>query len=279
MRPIPTAFHLGPLVLHLYGIGLAIAFYLAYRLLVARVRRAGYPTDWLVGLAIATAVAAVVGARLLNVLTNLGYYRQNPGQIFEVWHGGLASFGGLLLAVPTALWVAHRRLPEISIRRGLDLAVPPMALGWAVGRLLGPQLMPAGGGHPTTQWFGMYYADQMGKRIPVPIIQALEDGTLFVLLLVLERRLAKLAERRGGAPPVGALTALAMVEWGITRALDERLWLGEEGHLGSVLVQLGGVALAAGGLVLGLVVWRQWRDYLGATGDRSPWEATPAASP
>jgi phosphatidylglycerol---prolipoprotein diacylglyceryl transferase len=265
VRPIPTAFHLGPLELHTYGLGLAIAFYIAWRCLYKRVGDAGYRTDWLVSLGVWVAISAVVGARLLHVVTNLSAYTAQPLQTFEVWHGGLSSFGGLLLAVPTAIVVAKKKCPELSVRRGLDLAVTALALGWSIGRLLGPQLMVAGGGHRTNQWFGMYYAGQAGKRIPVPIIQALEDGALFVLLVLLERHLTRLAARRAPArPPAGALTAVAMVVWGIVRALDERLWLGEDGHLGSLLVQYGGVALAVGGVVLGLVVWRQWRAYLDA---------------
>jgi phosphatidylglycerol:prolipoprotein diacylglycerol transferase len=263
VRPIPTAFHVGPLELHTYGFGLAIAFYVAWRLLVRRAREAGYPTDWLVELGIWVVVSALIGARAFHVLTNLSAYSSAPLQIFEVWHGGLASYGGLLFAVPTALYVAHRRCPQVSILRGLDLAVPPLALGWSVGRLLGPQLMVAGGGHPTTQWFGMYYAGQSGRRIPVPIIQSLEDGALFVILILIERQLTKSAARHAPlAPPAGALTAVAMVIWGIARTLDERLWLGEDGHLGSLLVQGAGIALALGGIVLGIVVWRQWRTYM-----------------
>lgn len=265
MRPIPTSFHVGPLVLHTYGFGLAVAFYLAYRYLVHRVRRAGYPTDWLPSLAVWTAIAALVGARVLHVLTNLSQYTGQPLQVFEVWHGGLASFGGLLFAIPAALYVAHRRCPQLSMSRGLDLAVPAMALGWSVGRFLGPQLMVAGGGHRTTQWFGMYYAGQAGRRIPVPIIQGLEDGALFVLLVLIERRLTSVARRHEPASaPSGALTAAAMVVWGLVRAMDERLWLGQEGHLGSVLVQLGGVALAVWGLAYGAIVLRRWRAFVRA---------------
>lgn len=263
MRPIPTSFHVGPLELHTYGFGLAIAFYVAYRLLVARMRRAGHRTDWLVPLAVWTAVGALVGARLFHVLTNLSQYTSQPLQVFEVWHGGLASFGGLLVAIPTALYVAHRRCPELGVAAAMDLAVPAMALGWSVGRFLGPQLMVAGGGHRTTQWFGMYYAGQVGRRIPVPIIQGLEDGALFVVLILLERRLRTVAERHGpSAPPSGALTAVAMIIWGLVRAMDERLWLGQEGHLGSELVQLAGVALAAWGVGYGLVVLRRWREFV-----------------
>ena len=273
MRPIPTAFHIGPLEFHTYGLGLAIAFYVAWRYLVARVRAREIHTDHLVELGIWVVVSALLGARLLHVLTNWSTYSAHPLKVFEVWQGGLASFGGLLLAVPIALWVKHRRYPEIGVLEGLDIAVPALALGWAIGRLLGPQLMVAGGGHPTTSWIGMYYAGQIGKRIPVPIIQALEDGALFVLLILVERRLQRASASRpaGPRPPTGALTAIAMVIWGIARSLDERLWLGEDGHLGSLLVQAAGVALAVGGLVIGIVAYRNWRSYLG----ESPHPAVP----
>jgi phosphatidylglycerol:prolipoprotein diacylglycerol transferase len=263
MRPIPTAFHIGPLEFHTYGLGLAIAFYVAWRYLVARVRARGIRTEPLVELGIWVVVSALLGARLFHVLTNWSTYSSQPVQILEVWHGGLASFGGLLFAVPTALWVKHRRYPELGILEGLDIAVPALALGWSVGRILGPQLMVAGGGHPTTSWIGMYYAGQAGKRIPVPIIQALEDGALLVVLLLVEHRLRRVsAERTTSLPPTGALTAIAMVIWGIARTLDERLWLGEDGHLGSILVQGAGVALAVAGLVIGAIVYRNWRSYL-----------------
>jgi phosphatidylglycerol:prolipoprotein diacylglycerol transferase len=262
VRPVPTAFHIGPLELHTYGIGLAIAFYVAWRFLVARVRDRGYPTDWLVGFGIWVVASALVGARLFHVLTHLSTYTAQPLQVFAVWHGGLASFGGLIFAVPVALWQAHRHCPEIGVLEGLDIAVPALAAGWAIGRLLGPQLMYQGGGHATTSWIGMYYAGQMGKRIPVPIIQAIEDGLLCVLLLVVEHRLNRIvSEHPGVVPPRGGLTAIAMFVWGIARALDERLWLGEDGHLGSLLVQGAGVALAVGGVVIGIGALRAWLAY------------------
>jgi phosphatidylglycerol---prolipoprotein diacylglyceryl transferase len=275
VRPIPTAFHLGPLELHTYGLGLAIAFYVAWRYLVVRAGRAGVPTDWLPALGVWVVVSALVGARLLHVLTNLSSYTSQPLHVFAVWQGGLASFGGLLFAVPVALWVAHRRCPQLGVLEGLDIAVPALALGWAIGRLLGPQLMYQGGGHATTSWIGMYYAGQVGRRIPVPLIQAAEDAALFGLLLLVERRLSRVAAQHPGRqPPTGALTAVAMVVWGVVRALDERLWLGEDGRLGSELVQLAGLLLAVGGVVVGIAVWRNWRAYVSAPA--SPEVADPA---
>jgi phosphatidylglycerol:prolipoprotein diacylglycerol transferase len=263
MKPIPVAFHIGPLEIHTYGIGLAITFWFAYRYLERRLRRHGYPTEWLVGLFLWVIVTAVVGARTLHVLTNLGYYSHNPGDILAIWHGGLSSWGGLLFAVPTGVLIARRRCPELPAARALDLVAPVLAAAWARGRRLGPQLRVAGGGHPTTQWFGMYYATQVGKRLPVPIFQATEDFTIFLVLVFLERRLDRWPD---GTPrtayPCGAVLGSAMVLWGIERTTDQYLWLSYPGHLGSELVQLAGVALAVAGLVVLARAWRHWRGWL-----------------
>jgi len=271
MKPIPVAFHIGPLEIHTYGIGLALTFWFAYAYFGRRLRARGYRTDWLGGMFVWVIVAAVVGARALHVLSNLSFYDANPGQIFSVWHGGLSSFGGILFAVPTAIWQARRRCPELGVVQALDIVAPVLMAAWAVGRLLGPQMMVAGGGHPTHQWFGMYYAGQVGRRLPVPIFQALEDFAIFCVLIALERRLGRWPDGspRTGYPP-GAVLGVAMVLWGIERFLDEHLWLGEDGHLGSLLVQAAGIALALGGVVLlGFTVarWRTWRDQVAPGGE------------
>ena len=54
----------------------------------------------------------------------------------------------------------------------------------------------------------------------------------------------------GLLPPAGIVLGVGMVLWGIERFLDEHLWLGEDGHLGSLLVQGAGIALAVAGVVL-----------------------------
>ena len=65
--------------------------------------------------------------------------------------------------------------------------MPALIAGWAIGRFLGPQFMVDGGGHLTHQWFGLHYHGQVGKRVPVPLIQGCEDGLLWLVLIALER--------------------------------------------------------------------------------------------
>jgi phosphatidylglycerol:prolipoprotein diacylglycerol transferase len=273
MKPIPVAFHIGPIQVHTYGIGLALTFWFAFTYFERRLRKNGYRSDWFVGVFLWIILSAVVGARALHVLSNLSYYEHSPDQVLAIWHGGLSSFGGLLFAVPTGLVLTHRRCPELPIGRALDLIAPVLLASWALGRLLGPQLMVAGGGHPTHQWFGMYYAGQHGRRLPVPIFQAIEDFSVFLVLIFIERRLARWPDGsiRTGYPP-GTVIGTAMVLWGIERALDEHLWLGEDGRLGSLLVQIAGVLLVVGGAALLLRTRRRWRDWLEDHG--APGEAT-----
>lgn len=245
MKPIPVQFHIGPLVVHTYGIGLAITFWFAYRYFERRLKQRGYPWAWVTGMFVWVIVAAIIGARVMHVLANLSFYTADPAQIVQVWHGGLSSFGGLIAGIPTGFIIARKRCPDLSLANLADLVAPVLIAAWGVGRLLGPQLMVAGGGHPTHQWFGMYYADQVGKRLPVPIFQAMISFGIFFTVIMIEKRMAN--------RPAGFVASSTVGMWGLGRFFEEHLWLAYPGHLGAVLVQLAGLGLFAVGL--GWSVW------------------------
>ncbi len=248
MKPIPVAWHLGPLVFHTYGLGLAVTFYFAYRYLRRRLQDHGLPYEWLGRTAAYVVVAALVGARLMHVVANAGYYLSQPVQVLEVWNGGLSSFGGLALGVLIGFLMARRRCPEVKSLVLADLVAPVLLASWALGRLLGPQLMYAGGGHPTHQWFGMYYAGQVGRRLPVPIFQA----ALTVAVLLIVWQVERYAQRRRLGP--GLVISVAAGFWGLDRFVEERLWLAYPGHAGAVAVEVAGLVLCAGGFGIATAV-------------------------
>ncbi len=263
MRPIPVVFHVGPLQIHTYGIGLAITFWFAYRYFERRLARAGYPTRWLLGVFIWIIVAAIVGARAVHVAAHLSYYTSNPGDILAVWHGGLSSFGGLLFAVPTGAFLARRRCPELPLGKAFDLVAPVLVAAWALGRLLGPQLMVAGGGRPTSAWYGMYYADQVGKRVPAPVFQAIECFAIWCVLIWVERRFPD--------RPTGFVTALAAGLYGVSRFFDEFLWLAMPRVWDAVEVVA--IVLALAGLGTAALLVRRQRRAAPTAGGRGPLDA------
>jgi prolipoprotein diacylglyceryltransferase len=268
VKPIPVVFHIGPLQIHTYGIGLAITFWFGYRYLAKRLRDHGYPDAWLGRAFVWIVIASVVGARAVHVIANLKGaqgYAQNPGDILAIWHGGLSSFGGLLGGVPTGLLCARRWCPQLRLSVALDLVAPVLVIAWAVGRLLGPQLMYQGGGNLTHAWYGMAYAGQVGKRVPVPIIQALEDLVVYLVALRVERRIA----RRGG--PIGVVATSAVTLYGAFRFNDEYVLLPHNTG-GDQAVLVASVAFVAVGVGLaGFLLWRdRGRAHDGIT---DPWLA------
>lgn len=240
MGPFPTELHLGPLHFYLYGLGLGVAATLSYYYAKRRFAAASLGVENFWVFATGLIVAGLLGARVAHLATNWSYYQDNPGQWLALWNGGLASFGGIALAVPVGLVLKRKYWTDVSVARFLDLFVPALLLGWATGRLLGPQFMYAGGGHPTSQWFGFYYHGQIGKRVPVPIIQGIEDGLLWRGALALERRTSR----------PGLVSGLALAAWGLVRTLDEYFLLGQHSHAGSIGVQISGLVLAVLGAVL-----------------------------
>lgn len=242
MSGVPTSFHLGPLVFHTYGFGLAIAAYVSFLYARRRLGKADFDVQPFAKLAFCLIVAGLLGARLANIATNWSYYSNHPARWIAVWQGGLASFGGIALALPVGLYLQRRWWPGRSLATFTDALVPALIAGWALGRVLGPQFMVNGGGHVTHQWFGIHYAGQVGRRVPVPVIQGTEDAVLWLALLTFEHRRP---HRR-----VGVVTGVAMMVWGVVRAIDERLLLGQASHSGSLGVQIAGLAMALGGAVL-----------------------------
>ena len=122
----------------------------------------------------------------------------------------------------------------------------------------------------------MYYAGAHPnqKVLPVPIFQAAEDFTIFCILLLVERwlrtRTPAVASDGSPIPPAAAPLPPAGIVSGSAwccgassgTSTSTSGWV-RTAHLGSILVQLAGVALAIAGIVLlatRVGPYRRWRD-------------------
>lgn len=239
MRAFPYIFHLGPLSVRTYGVGLALTFFFGAWYMARRFRSHGLPHEWIGEDALWIVLVSLLGARLLEVLSNLSYYGAHPSEIPMVWHGGLSSFGGLLFGVTFGIWRMRTHRLGVGVGEGLDVAAPVLAASWALGRLVACQFMFQGGGRATSGWYGIEYWGQVGKRIPAPLIQSAESLAIFAALLFIVRRWTR--------RPCGAIAAIAAIMWGLERLSDQLLWLGAPGRLDPA--DLGATLVAAAGLV------------------------------
>jgi phosphatidylglycerol---prolipoprotein diacylglyceryl transferase len=129
----PVALRLGDLVITWYGVAVAVGFVAGVRWSVVRARDNGLSGPIIERLAFWLIVSAVIGSRLLYVLTDLPTYVAAPLQVFNPREGGLVFLGGLLGALVCAVICVHRwRLP---FWRYADVGLPAVALGHAIGRL------------------------------------------------------------------------------------------------------------------------------------------------
>jgi len=123
----PYLVDFGPFGIRWYGFFMALSMAIGIYFFVRRGRYVGVDEDTLYNFALLAIVGGIVGARLVYLLTNWHYFVLYPGQILQIYNGGLAidgAFVGGLAAVLTYAW--RRRLPFWALADGL---VPGAALG------------------------------------------------------------------------------------------------------------------------------------------------------
>ncbi|NJK99790.1 MAG: prolipoprotein diacylglyceryl transferase [Spirulinaceae cyanobacterium SM2_1_0] len=135
----PILFQLGPLVLRWYGVLMMSAILLGAWIASRHVKRRGQNPDDLWDMLLWILIPGFIGARLYYVFVQsprseagIGYYLSNPGQILQIWSGGIHIFGGFIFG-GLALWLfaRWRRLPTLEFLDGIALGLP---LAQAIGR-------------------------------------------------------------------------------------------------------------------------------------------------
>lgn len=126
MYPVLLSFHLAgtEIVLRAYGTFYVLAWVVAVALGTVIAWRRG--SSWWRALVVfaGSLVAGVVGARLLDLLVNWGYYAQDTSRIYALGFRGFSLYGGLILALVAGLLLSKKfRLP---IWRLADGAVPAL---------------------------------------------------------------------------------------------------------------------------------------------------------
>lgn len=131
---IDPVFQLGPLAIHWYGVGYAVAILLGLMVALPYAERHGVPRAKLGGIAFWAVVMGLIGGRLFyDLQSGAAYYFTHPLQTFAVWQGGMAFFGAIFLACATLAFMAWRE--KVNFWVLLDAGVLFAAIGQPIGRI------------------------------------------------------------------------------------------------------------------------------------------------
>ncbi len=78
------------------------------------------------------ALGGIIGARLYYVFSKWDYYGVHTDEIFQIWNGGLAIYGGLIGGILAALIVC--KVEKLNILNLLDLCGMSFLIGQGIGR-------------------------------------------------------------------------------------------------------------------------------------------------
>ncbi|MBU1726988.1 MAG: prolipoprotein diacylglyceryl transferase [Candidatus Omnitrophica bacterium] len=179
----PQICKIGPFVIYSYGLMLVIAFILSVTLAALFAKRQGFHPDVVYNFGFTVFIAGVIGARLFYVIENINYYLENPLEIILLQHGGLSWFGGLVLGTVFGLWYLKKK--NIPVLKFLDVIIPFVALGHAIGRI-GCFLNGCCYGKPSK--FGFYFPAHKAVLIPTQLISVFILLIIFIFLRTLQRR-------------------------------------------------------------------------------------------
>ena len=224
--------YFGPITVYTYGVLLAAAYLLGLKLAMVRASKRGLDEAKVLDLGIYIIIAALVGAKLLLLVTDFRTFRADPAELLTLLRSGGVFYGGLILAVSVALWYIRRA--GLPLWTTCDMFAPGIALGHVVGRF-GCFFAGCCYGRPTAEahWWTLTFTDpfaatNVGTPLNIPLYptQLFEAGAEFLILVLL------LTTEKKGKPYPGRTFWLYMLLYAVSRFVIEFYRGDERGSVG-----------------------------------------------
>lgn len=250
----PRLFELGPVSVYTYGVLLAAAYLFGLKLAMSRARARGLDANRVLDLGIYIIISALIGAKLLLLITDFRSFTANPKELLTLARSGGVFYGGLILAVSVAL--IYIRKIGLPLWTTTDVFAPGIALGHVIGRF-GCLFAGCCFGKPVAapHWWTVTFTDpfaaaNVGTPLGVPLYptQLFEAGAEALILILL------LATERKGRPFAGRTFWLYMLFYAISRFIIEFYRGDERGAVGMFSTsQFISIILAP--LAIAMLVW------------------------
>ncbi len=222
----PVLIEIGPLAIRWYSLAYVFGLLIGWRYLISLARKGpgamtpGDVDDFLLW----ATLGVILGGRFGYVtFYNLGFFLDNPLQIFAVWQGGMSFHGGLIgVIVAMALFCRARGLEMLRVSDMLVLVAP---IGLFLGRLANFINGELYGRVSDVPWAMVFPRGGPAPRHPSQLYEALGEGLLLVLVLYGVSKFGR------GFDKPGLLTGLFFAGYGAARTAAE-FFREPDAHLG-----------------------------------------------
>jgi phosphatidylglycerol---prolipoprotein diacylglyceryl transferase len=198
----PRLLELGPITVYTYGVLLAAAYLLGLKLAMVRAQKLNLDHTRVLDLGIYIIISALLGAKLLLLITDWRTFTSSPGELLTLVRSGGVFYGGLIVAVAVSLWYIRR--VGLPLWTTCDVFAPGIALGHVIGRL-GCLFAGCCYGKPTSLPWGITFTDpfaaaNVGTPLntplhPTQLYEAGAEALILIILLATESRGRRFAGR------------------------------------------------------------------------------------
>lgn len=227
---VAQSFKVGFFTVRYYSLFFVAGVVLAYFLAKARAFKKGISELLFDEIIFWTVLVGFISARLYYVLFYFDQYKLNLSEVFMIWHGGLAIYGGLIGGIITLYFLSKKhQLNFFSITDAIVFALP---LAQSIGRL-GNYFNYEAFGNPTNLPWKMYVPEQFRPEgfntysffHPTFAYEILFNLFVFLLLWRIEKK----------SYSAGVLTGSYLVLYSVGRFFIEQVRL-DSAYLGTFRV-------------------------------------------
>ena len=104
-----VAISIGNINIYWYSIFVLVAMVVASLLIIREAKKNKIKEEEILDFLFWGLIIGVIGARIYYVIFNFDYYKNNIGEIFAIWNGGLAIHGGILAALVFTIIYSKRK--------------------------------------------------------------------------------------------------------------------------------------------------------------------------